>query len=144
VAAGVLLYVNELAPVRQDLVELKRSMTTGDADVVPVSGSQDAYQLSTWQPGNAIPAFSLAYRLGRAIRVVPVNSASQANSVSQFDNVVANIEHCVSGEAITGNIMQNWGPCGDAESCAACDFRHFCADPYPHTGQYVVVAPHAP
>lgn len=144
VAAGVLLYVNELAPVAQDLVELKRSMATDDSDVVPVSGSQDAYQLSTWQSGNAIPMFSLEYRLARAIRVIPVSNASQDNAVTQFDNVVGNIEHCVSGEAAIGDIMQNWTPCGDAESCAACDFRHFCPDPHPHTGQHVVEAPHAP
>jgi hypothetical protein len=144
VAAGVLLYVNELAPVREDLIQLKHSMAAGTADVVPVSGSQDAYQLSTWQPGNAIPNFSLPYRLARAIRVIPVNGASQAAAMAHFDTVVSNIEQCVGAEAVAGSILQNWTPCGDDESCAACDFRHFCPDPYPHTGQHVVTAPHAP
>jgi hypothetical protein len=144
VAAGVLLYVNELAPVREDLIELKSAMTSGHADVVPVSGSPDAYQLSTWQPGNAIPAFSLPFRLARAIRVIPVNAASQTAAVGHFDTVVSSIEQCVGTEAAAGSILQHWQPCGDAESCAACDFRHFCPDPHPHTGTHQVTAPHAP
>jgi hypothetical protein len=144
VAAGVLLYVNELAPVTEDLVELKAAMATGNADVVPHSGSSDAYQLSTWRPGNAIPAFTLPYRLARTIRAIPVDHASQTIAVAQFDNVVSTIEQCVGAEAAAGTIMQHWQPCGDADTCAACDFRHFCPSPYPHAAQYVVTAPNAP
>ena len=77
VAAGVLLYINELAPVRGDLVELKDAMASGSADVVPAGGSLDAYQLSAWRPGNAIPQFSLAFRLARAIRVIPVSAVAR-------------------------------------------------------------------
>jgi len=144
VAAGVLLYVNELAPVSEDLVELKHAMTTSNADVVPIGGDPDAYQLSTWRSGNAIPQFSLPFRLARAIRVIPVSAASQTAAATQFDNVVSSIEQCVAAEAVAGTIMQHWQPCGDAESCAACDFRHFCPSPYPRTGPHTVVAPHAP
>jgi hypothetical protein len=144
VAAGVLLYVNELAPVTEDLLELKRSMSAGTADVIPVVGSPDAYQLSTWQPGNAIPQFSLEFRLARAIRVIPVSIVSQTAAAAQFDGVVSSIELCVVAEATAGTIMQHWQPCGDAETCAACDFRHFCPNPHPHAAQYLVTAPHAP
>jgi len=144
VAAGVLLYINELAPVSEDLVELKRAISNGSADIVPVSGSQDAYQLSAWRPGNAIPHFSLPFRLARAIRVIPVNASSAVAAATQFDQVVLNIEQCVAAEAASGTIMQHWDSCGDAESCAACDFRHFCEDPHPHTGSHAISAPHAP
>lgn len=144
VAAGVLLYVNELAPVREDLVELKSAVAAGIADVVPDNGSHDAYQLSTWQPGNAIPQFSLPFRLARAIRVIPVSPASQATAATNFDNVVSSIELCVVQEATAGTIMQHWQPCGDAETCAACDFRHFCPNPHPQSGSHVISAPHAP
>jgi hypothetical protein len=143
VAAGVLLYVNELAPVREDLVELKDGVASGHADVVPVNGSADAYQLSTWRPGNAIPQFSLPFRLARAIRVIPVDAASQTAAASHFDSVVSSIELCVATEAAAGTIMQHWQPCGDAETCAACDFRHFCPSPHPHSA-HVVTAPNAP
>jgi len=144
VAAGFLLYVNELAPVRGDLVELKSAMASGNTDVVPARGSSDAYQLSTWQPGNAIPQFSLAFRLARAIRVIPVNVASQRAAATNFDNVVSGIELCVAAEAAAGTVMQHWQSSGDAESCAACDFRHFCPSPHPHSAHYVVDAPHSP
>ncbi|SEM74897.1 PD-(D/E)XK nuclease superfamily protein [Syntrophus gentianae] len=144
VAAGVLLYVNELAPVQEDLMELKKAMRTGNTDAVPINGSPDAYMLSTWQPGNEIPQFSLQFRLARAIRVIPVSMSSQTEAVNNFDDVVSNIELCVAAEATTGTIMQHWQSRGDAESCAACDFRYFCTDPYPHLGNHVVTAPHAP
>lgn len=144
VAAGVLLYVNELAPVREDLVELKHAMASGYADVIPVVGTPDAYQLSTWRPGNAIPQFSLPFRLARAIRVIPVDETSQNAAANNFDSVVSNIEICVANEAAAGTIMQHWQPCGDAETCAACDFRHFCPSPHPHAATYVITAPNAP
>jgi CRISPR/Cas system-associated exonuclease Cas4 (RecB family) len=144
VAAGVLLYVNELAPVREDLVELRSAITSGDADVIPVNGSPDAYQLSAWRPGNAIPQFSLPFRLARAIRVIPVDVQSQSAAATQFDNVVRNIEQCVAAEAVAGTIIQHWQPHGDAESCAACDFRYFCPNPHPQTGAHIIEAPNAP
>src|SRR5262249_46016247 len=144
VAAGVLLYVNELAPVSEGLAEVKRGIANGTTDVVPVPGSPDAYQLSTWRPGNAIPQLSLTFRLARTIRVIPINDTSQANAVAAFDSVVAQIEQCVAAEAAAGTIMQFWQPCGDAETCAACDFRHFCPSPDPHSTGYIVEAPNAP
>lgn len=144
VAAGVLLYVNELAPVREDIVELRNAMASGNADVMPPNGSQDAYQLSAWRPGSAIPNLSLPFRLARAIRVIPVSPASQAAAATQFDNVVSSIEQCVVTEAAAGTIIQHWQPCGDAETCAACDFRHFCPSPHPQSGNYVVTSPNAP
>jgi hypothetical protein len=144
VAAGVLLYVNELSPVSSDLVSLRGEVANGGTDVVPANGSPDAYALSTWRPGSTIPNFSIDFRLARAIRIIPINASSQTNATSQFDNVVANIEQCASMEAVAGTINPHWSPCGDEDTCAACDFRHFCRDPYPHTGTHLVEAPCAP
>lgn len=144
VAAGVLLYVNELAPVSGDLISLRREIANGNTDVLPANGSPDAYALSTWRPGNSIPSFSLEFRLARAIRVIPIDLNSQSSATSKFDDVVASIEGCVSAEAIAGAINPHWNPCGDEETCAACDFRHFCRDPHPHDGKHVVTAPPAP
>jgi hypothetical protein len=84
------------------------------------------------------------FRLARAIRVIPVSPASQSAAANHFDTVVSDIELCVSQEATAGTIMQHWTPCGDAETCAACDFRHFCPNPHPQTGAHVVTAPNAP
>lgn len=144
VAAGVLIYINELAPVETDLIELKKEIRRGIADVIPEGGSQDAYMLSTWRPGDAIPTFSFGYRMKRAIRVIPVDPTTQAHATSQFDNVVLRIEQCVDAEATAGNIIAQWSAYGDDESCAACDFRFFCPDPAPRTGTHSVEAPLAP
>ena len=135
VAAGVLIYVNELVPVNDDLSELKREMQLSTTDEIPVRGSQDAYLLSLWRAGMAIPNFSYEFRMRRAIRVVPVTSMSQVNATNHFDQVVLQIEQCVGSEASSGTISGHWNPCGDAETCAACDFRHFCPNPYPQSNQ---------
>jgi len=146
VAAGVLIYVNELAPVSDDLQKLKREAQHGNADVIPANGSQDAYSLSLWQSGHAIPNFSQAFRMQRAIRVIPVTPQSLSNATSQFDQVVLQIEQCVAVEAAAGTIRNHWNPGGDPDTCVACDFRHFCPNPAPRHGTQtrVITAPPAP
>lgn len=146
VAAGVLVYVNELAPVSDDLRELQREVQQGTTDVTPIQGSQDAYSLSLWQPGRTIPNFSQSFRMQRAIRVIPVTQESLSNATSHFDQVVLQIEQCVATEAAAGTIRNHWNPGGDADTCAACDFRHFCTNPAPRHGNQprTITAPPAP
>jgi len=146
VTAGVLIYINELAPVADDLQELQREIRQALTDVVPVSGSEDAYFLSLWQEGRAIPAFSQTFRLQRAIRAIPVTTQSQASATTQFDQVVLDIEQCVANEAAAGAIMGCWSPLGDPATCVACDFRHFCPSPSPRTANEArtIRAPSAP
>ena len=72
VIAGVILYINELAPSEGDIIELKREIQQNSTDIIPTSGSQDYYLLNAWQHGNVIPNFSLSFRLARAIRVILV------------------------------------------------------------------------
>lgn len=128
-AAGVLIYVNELGPSVSTITALKRQISQGQTDVSPASGSPDDYLLRTWGPGSAVPAFSLDFRLRRAIRVVPINTHSIDIAVGEFDKVVARIESCVAHEARHGTIMEHWPKDGDDPTCDACDFRHFCPSP---------------
>jgi hypothetical protein len=145
VAAGVLIYVNELAPVGDDLTELQREIQQGTTDVIPANGSQDAYSLSLWHSRTRIPSFSQAFRMQRALRVFPVTQESQANATNEFDQVVVHIEQCVAAETNGGTIKTHWNAGGDAETCAACDFRHFCPNPYPQASQpRAITAPPAP
>lgn len=144
VAAGVLLYVNELAPGRDDLVRLRSELQGGRTDVVPLNGSADAYHLSIWRAGDAIPEFSSDFRMQRAIRVIPISAASQIAATDQFDRTVLEIEQRVLAEANTGRIVNNWIPVGDDDTCAACDFRYFCPDPKPRQEGYIPLAPKAP
>lgn len=146
VAAGVLLYVNELVPTRSTLEALQREIAQGRTDVRPLSGSQDDYLLRTWRPGAALPAFSLPFRMSRVIRVVPITPASTAAALQRFDSIVVDIERCVSREAQNGTIIAQWPACGDAGTCVACDFRHFCPSPASarQGGPYSPPAPRTP
>ena len=145
VAAGVLIYINELAPVERDLPKLRQEVQQGTTNVIPASGSNDAYLISLWQPGT-IPNFSQSFRVKRAIRVIPVTPQSLANATSQFDQVVLEIEQCVAAEAAAGTIRNHWNPGGEKETCVACDFRHFCPNPAPRHGSQArtIAAPPAP
>jgi hypothetical protein len=144
VAAGVLLYVNELNPGTDDLSNLRNECNHGTTDVVPPNGSLDSYQLNTWRPQSAMPSFSEQFRMQRAIRVIPIDAVSQKNATQAFDSTVLDIEQRVAAEAQSGTLVNNWTPCGDEETCAACDFRHFCPDPAPRNGKHITKAPPAP
>ncbi|MFW6118920.1 MAG: PD-(D/E)XK nuclease family protein [Planctomycetota bacterium] len=146
VVAGLLIYVNELAPGAEDVRKLQREVQQGRTDVTPPGGSRDAYQLRLWQSGGGVPGFSLSFRMQRAIRVVPVTQQSLRSATSEFDNVVRNIEQCVAAEAAAGAIGGNWNAGGDEPTCVACDFRHFCPSPAPREGNQprTITAPPAP
>jgi len=144
VVAGVLLHINELAPSAEDLVELKREIQQGNTDIAPANGTHDYYLLNTWRSGDAVPDFSQQFRIARAIRIVPVTQSSQTLATQRFDDVVLKIEGCAIAEAHAGAIIGHWAPNGDDDTCAACDFRHFCPAPAPRTGQHIVTAPTAP
>lgn len=55
IGAALLIYINELAPSRTDLRELKREMVSNDTDVIPANGSSDYYALHRWQPTSGGP-----------------------------------------------------------------------------------------
>jgi len=141
-----LVYINELAPAADDLETLKDEIRNGQTDVVPAPGSPDYYALNAWQAGAAVPQFSFDFRVARALRVVPVTAQSQDHATSSFDKVVRRIEGCVANEEQQGTIAGQWEACGDDETCAACDFRHFCPNPSPRRGQAgrQITAPPAP
>lgn len=129
VVAGVLLYINELAPGDDDMALLQREVASKTTDVRPSPGSQDDYSLRTWRRGSAIPRFSDSFRMARAIRIVPITQPSISVALVRFDQVVIDIESCVRSEAQQGTILALWPAEGDEGTCAACDFRHFCPAP---------------
>ena len=142
--AGILVYINELAPTTEDISKLKRDIQRGETDIVPPQGSMDAYNLNAWRQGDAAPDLSFQFRVARAIRVIPVTTESQQTASAAWDQVVRRIESLFAAEAAAGRIIQHWSAGGDDDTCAACDFRHFCPDPAPRTGPHVITAPNAP
>jgi hypothetical protein len=132
VGAGILVYINELVPSRTDLEHLRREILNGTTDVIPANGTPDYYALHRWQPnqGNPPPTFSTGYLLQRAIRIVDVSHVQVQHAVNQIDQVVGEIELSVVNENNTGDIPSNWNATGVDQDCTACDFKHFCPNPY--------------
>jgi hypothetical protein len=129
VAAGILIYVNELSLSAADIGRIQHEIRHGLTDVTPPHGSSDDYQINAWTPG-ARASISEAFRLKRAVRVIPVDEASKDEATRAFDRLVAEIEYRVLHEATVGHIGQAWpASCTDRNTCSACDFLSFCPNP---------------
>lgn len=145
VAAGILIYINELTPGSREIENLRRGIENGTTDVLPEPGSADEQIIRMWRPGNDASQLSLNFRLRRAIRIVPVSQQSTQHALNTFDGVVRNIEECIVGESLVGDLLNAWQPnCTDEETCSACDFRHFCPNPVGVNPGYVPSTPTAP
>ena len=126
VAAGILIYINELAPSSQDIDRLNAEIKAGSTDVEPKRGDADYYALAAHKQGNRAK-LTEAFRFRRAIRVIPVTDAKIREATDAFDRIVRDIEYCVVKEAAAGDIGSNWAAsCDEEDTCAACDFRFFC------------------
>lgn len=129
VAAGILIYVNELAPGGDDLRRMRAAIAKNKTDVAPLRGSPDYYALEAWSPSSA-SGLSEAFRFKRAIRIIPINESSIDRATREFDTIVSEIEGRVASEAICGSIRSTWEPnCQEEETCVACDFRYSCPRP---------------
>ena len=145
VAAGILIYINELTPGNKEMETLKKGLQEGTTDVVPEIGSADEQLIRMWRPGMDANQLSWRFRLRRAIRIVPISDASMRSALREFDQVVRRIEEDIVKEASGGNILHAWSPdCRDASTCVACDFRRFCPKRADTPVNYQVKAPIAP
>lgn len=142
VVAGILIYINELSPSSEDLAHLKAAIRNGTTDEVPTD-IRDKNNLARWKPGNSTDdVLSQAYRLRRAIRVIPTTPDTIAGATSEFDQIVKEIESRISNEANMGQINGVWLPTShDEATCVACDFKSFCSKP---AGQTKARAPESP
>jgi len=126
IGAGILLYINELFPTEHTFDTLKTQCLRGTTDVAPAPGSHDALALADWRRGQPIPNLSEEFRIARAIRVIPIDQASQAHALAQFDDIVVRIESSIAHESQCGSIERSWVQTGDENTCEACDFRSAC------------------
>ena len=145
VAAGVLIYINELSPGDEEMIKIKQGLARGTTDVRPAVGSSDERVIRRWRRGDSTDQLSLDYRLRRAIRVIPISEGSVEIALGQFDGVVRRIEENIVVEAEGEDILAAWSPdCSDDATCAACDFRTFCPNPSHALENYQVSTPRAP
>ncbi len=136
VIGGVLLFLNELEPSRDDMEELCTELFGQGAprtDVIPLG--TDLVDLRTWHTNKhkgVPPLLSLDYRIRRSIRVVPVSSAEVQQSLLEFDRTVAEIEASIAQEAAGRLLTACWRnrqatmPDPKDQTCAVCDFRTYC------------------
>jgi hypothetical protein len=135
VAAGAILYINELDPTANDLFRLKREIEEGATDVVPGHGSEAGNLLNNFRKRDykedktSLPILPIEFRLERMMRLVHVTPRTIEQSLHEFDKVVARIETCRGKELAEGHLMQNWekNP-ADESTCTACDAKTFCPD----------------
>lgn len=145
VAAGILVYINELTPGNKEIQNLKAGLADGSTDVTPERASRDEQLVRLWRQGNDISSLSPGFRLRRAIRVVPITEDSRNEALAEFDRVVRKIEEDIFNESVQGNILQSWSPtCNDMDTCVACDFRHFCPRRADSDLGYIPTAPTYP
>lgn len=145
IVAGVLLYIDELSPGTETIRDIQRQIKNNDTDVLPVPGSDDDVILRNWKSGHDTGQLSLAFRLRRAIRVIPVTEQSLEVATAAFDGVVRNIEENIELEFAQGEIPGAWAAnCTDGNTCVACDFRHFCPTPGPTNQPVSIDIPQAP
>jgi len=145
VAAGILIYINELSPGDKEMENLKKGIADNNTDVLPELNSSNEQLIRMWRSGDSTAQLSLDFRLRRAIRVIPITQNSIQSALTNFDDVVRRAEEDVISEAQSGNILHAWGPtCRDDDTCSACDFRRFCPRPAGKSQDYIPRTPSAP
>lgn len=137
IIAGIIFYLNELAPSKGDLVSLKDDVKSKNTDINP-SGS-DMKQILSWTNAQPIPPLSQTFKERRSIRVIPIQDADISTSLTNFDKAVDEIEESVSRESSSGNITASWKVKPVERNCTVCDFKTFCPNPAPR--QYTPTVP---
>ncbi len=130
VIGGVLLFLNELEPGRDDMEQLWSEVFGPNApqtDVVPLGA--DLAALRAWNPRQRripLPKLSLDYRIRRSIRVIPVTDMDKQRSLAEFDRTVSEIEESVVQERSGQPLTACWKANPVDQTCAVCDFRTYC------------------
>lgn len=129
IVAGVIIYLNELHPTRNDMERLKREIKEGRTDVVPEPGSQAEVLINSWRRTDDPPQLPVDFRLARAIRIVPTTEEAIVHALQSFDDVVGRIEVCRGRELQQGRVLTTWETNSeDDQTCTRCDSRTYCPD----------------
>lgn len=125
IIAGIIFYLNELVPSKEDLALIKEEL---ENDLTDVGGEyvNDVKLIENWQEDDKAPELSNDFKIDRSIRIINVNENEQDNALLKFDSVVANIESSLIKEMNGCKIQEAWEADSDERTCSACDFRTFC------------------
>lgn len=131
VIAGIIFYLDELAPSKEDLNLIREDVNSGKTDVMPTG--MDKTSILNWKSNSKVDDIKLTqlFKERRSIRVVSINSAGINDSLNNFDGAVDKIEDSVFSESSTGNINNAWTTNPIERNCTVCDFKTFCPNPSP-------------
>jgi PD-(D/E)XK nuclease superfamily len=137
VLAGVLLYLNELLPSETDMKQLALDVNNSATDLMP--SPLDSAQILLRLPNivdderivdeerlAAANALSMPYREDRSFRLVEVDDGSTSRSITEFRQVVGDIENAVHLEMHSSDARAGWVPKPKTQTCVACDFKYHC------------------
>ena len=125
IAAGIIFYLNELVPSKEDLALIKDELNNGRTDV-GYDWPRDVETIDNWQEDDKAPELSDEFKIARSIRIINVNDDESQKALVKFDSVVANIEESLIKEMKGCKIQEAWTADSDERTCSACDFRTFC------------------
>ncbi|MCI7428647.1 MAG: PD-(D/E)XK nuclease family protein [Methanobrevibacter sp.] len=125
IIAGIIFYLNELVPSKEDLVLIKEELNTGLTDV-GYEYDKDIDLINNWQEDEKAPELSNGFKQDRSIRIINVNEDARNEALLKFDSVVADIEESMIKEMKGSKIQDAWKGDSDERTCSACDFKTFC------------------
>lgn len=125
IVAGIIFYLNELVPSKEDLVLIKDELNNDLTDI----GNEfenDVDLINKWEEEDKAPDLSDDFKINRSIRIINVDEEEQQKALYKFDSVVADIENSLIKEMKGCKIQEAWKADSDERTCSACDFRTFC------------------
>lgn len=127
ISAGIILYLNELVPSKEDLVLIKEEIRNNLTDVPEgIEFDDDIELIEEWEEDEKAPNLSEEFKIARSIRFINVNEKEREKALKKFDNVVYDIENSLVSEMKGCKIQDAWKAEADKRTCLACDFRTFC------------------
>ena len=126
--AGIIFYLNELVPSKEDLLliqeELENDLTD---DLIDYDNYiEDINLILEWKEEDKAPELSDEFKIARSIRIINIDDEEIDSSLNKFDNVVFNIESSLIKEIDGTKIQDAWIAESDERTCSACDFKTFC------------------
>lgn len=127
ISAGIILYLNELVPSKEDLMLIKEEIKNNLTDVPEgIEFDDDIELIEEWEEDEKAPNLSEEFKIARSIRFINVNEKEREKALKKFDNVVCDIENSLVSEMKGCKIQDAWKAEADKRTCLACDFRTFC------------------
>ena len=127
ISAGIILYLNELVPSKEDLVLIKEEIKNNLTDVPEgIEFDDDIELIEEWEEEEKAPNLSEEFKIARSIRFINVKEKEREKALKKFDNVVCDIENSLVNEMKGCKIQDAWKAEADKRTCLACDFRTFC------------------